>query len=215
MNLSIYTNKYNTMIAISLLLLTLLFAVPQASAGEEAAKHASGTPVLEKVSPEFGARWFRKEGYKDFFEPRVSFVKRKTGYSEVIEYSWRPMVPFGLKNDERIDRVQFSFSRYYYSGPRIFYGAGVGGNIILFTEGLKDLAKARYNLDVKDGVNGLGRVFAGYKLRDFTFGKYKFPLTLRIDAVFSPDYKFGGEMGRAGDKIELTEITGGFAFSVE
>jgi len=207
--------KYHTFVLPCSLLLFLLLITPGAFAEGESSKPASGTPVLEKVSPEFGARWFRKDGYKDFFEPRVSFVKRKSGYSEVIEYSWRPMVPFGMRNDERIDRVQFSFSRYYYSGPKIFYGAGVGGNIILFTDGLKDLAKTRYNLDVKDGVNGLGRVFAGYKLRDFSFGKYKFPLTLRIDAVFSPDYKFGGEMGRAGDKIELTEITGGFAFSVE
>ncbi|HNW35805.1 MAG TPA: hypothetical protein PKM25_12780 [Candidatus Ozemobacteraceae bacterium] len=178
-------------------------------------KAASGTPVLEKVLPEFGARWFRKSGYKDCFEPRVAFIKRKNGYSEVIEYSWRPMVPFGMKNDERIDRVQFSFNRYYRNGPRIFYGGGIGGNVILFTQALKDLAKTQYKLALKDGVNGLGRIFAGYKIRDFSFGKYKFPLVARVDAIFSPAYEFGGELGRSGDKMKLTEITGGLALSIE
>lgn len=186
-----------------------------ASAGETPSGTASGVPVLEKVAPEFGARWFRKNGYKDFFEPRVAFIKRKTGYSEVIEYSWRPMVPFGMRNDERIDRVQFSFNRYYYNGPRIFYGGGLGGNVILFTQALKDIAKDRHKLDLKDGVNGLARVFAGYKIRDFKFGKYRFPLVARVDAVFSPDYKFGGELAQSGDKIKLTEVTGGLALSIE
>lgn len=186
-----------------------------ARAAEESGTTASGTPVLEKVAPEFGARWFRKDGYKDFFEPRVAFIKRKSGYSEVIEYSWRPMVPFGMKNDERIDRVQFSFNRYYYKGPKIFYGGGVGGNIILFTDGLKDLGKTGYKLDLKDGVNGLFRAFAGYKIRDFTFGKYKFPLVARVDAIYSPPYEFGGDLAGCGDRIKLTEVTAGLALSVE
>lgn len=197
-------------------IIILLSMCSSASAAEDASRDtASGTAVLEKVAPEFGARWFRKNGYKDFFEPRVAFIKRKIGYSEVIEYSWRPMVPFGMRNDERIDRIQFSFNRYYYKGPRIFYGGGIGANVILFTQPLKDIAKDRHNLSLKDGVNGLGRVFAGYKIRDLTFGKYKFPLVLRVDAVFSPAYEFGGELGQSGNKIKMTEITGGLALSIE
>ncbi|MBP7633071.1 hypothetical protein KBA41_02795 [Candidatus Ozemobacteraceae bacterium] len=195
--------------------IVLIWMCVPAGAAEEAGTTASGAPVLEKVAPEFGARWFTKNGYKDFFEPRIAFIKRKIGYSEVIEYSWRPMVPFGMKNDERIDRVQFSFNRYYYNGPKIFYGGGVGGNIILFTDALKDLGKARYNLDLKDGVNGLFRAFAGYKIRDFKFGKYKFPLVARVDAIYSPPYEFGGDLAASGNKIKLTEVTAGLALSVE
>ncbi|OQA09646.1 MAG: hypothetical protein BWY66_00475 [bacterium ADurb.Bin374] len=206
------TTAVKQIIAYSIIL--MMMCMP-ALAAEEAGTTASGVPVLEKVAPEFGARWFTKNGYKDFFEPRVAFIKRKIGYSEVIEYSWRPMVPFGMKNDERIDRVQFSFNRYYYNGPKIFYGGGVGGNIILFTDALKDLGKARYNLDLKDGVNGLCRAFAGYKIRNFRFGKYTFPLVARVDAIYSPAYEFGGDLAASGNKIKLTEVTAGLALSVE
>ena len=85
----------------------------------------------------------------------------------------------------------------------------------LFTDGLKDLGKTRYNLDLKDGVNGLFRAFVGYKIRDFAFGKYKFPLVARVDAIYSPPYEFGGDLAGCGDRIKLTEVVAGLALSVE
>ncbi len=172
---------------------------------------------LEKVERSFGVRWFRKEGYKDFFEPRIAFVKRKEGFSEVIEYAWRPMEIFDMPHRERIDRVQCLYNRYYFAGPdrRLFFGAGVGGNIVLFSQKLKDWAKQNGTIDLKDGVNGLGRVFVGYKVSQIALGKKTYPIVVRVDGFFSPDYKFGGTLGRAGDRLDLTEIKADVGLSIE
>jgi len=173
--------------------------------------------VFEKVKPSFGIKWFRKDGYRDFFEPRVAFIKRKERFSEVIEYSWRPMEIFNMPHRERIDRVQCCYNRYWYNGPekRIFFGGGFGGNIILFNQKLKDWAKANAKVNLKDGVNGLGRVFAGYKVSEFKFGKTVFPVVIRVDGFFSPPYKFGATIGRAGDQLKLTEVKADVALSIE
>ncbi len=172
---------------------------------------------LDKVDRSFGLRWFQKDGYRDFFEPRVAFIKRKEGYSEVIEYAWRPLEIYDMPHRERIDRVQCCYNRYFFSGPerRLFYGAGVGGNIVLFNQKLKDWGTEHGNIDLKDGVNGLGRVFVGYKVSEFTFGRTTYPVVVRVDGFFSPPYRFGGTLGRAGDELELTEIKADVAFSIE
>jgi hypothetical protein len=171
---------------------------------------------LQKAERSFGAGWFRKSGYKDFIEPRVSFYKRKGDYSEVVEYAWRPMVIHGLSNKERIDVIRFLYNRYYYFGreKRVFGGVGVGGNALMFSRELKDWAMLR-KIDLKDGLSGLGRVAFGYKFSQFKFGKKVYPLVVRIDGYFSPPYRFGGNLGAAGDKLKLTEITGGLSFSIE
>ncbi len=171
---------------------------------------------LDKVERSFGAGFFRRSGYQTFLEPRVSFVKRKERYSEVIEYSWRPMLIKDMPHKERIDHLRCSINRYYYAGKdkKIFYGGGIGGNVILFNDKLKEYAQAR-KLHLRDGVNGLARVFAGYKVTDFQFGKATYPVVLRVDAFFSPPYKFGGEIGQAGNQLRLTEVVGGISFSIE
>ncbi|MBI3037998.1 hypothetical protein HYY75_02950 [bacterium] len=172
--------------------------------------------VIDKTERSFGLRWFRMNGYHDFVEPRIAFIKRKSGNSEVIEYSWRPMRIVKMPNHERIDRIQCSFNRYFFGGRKknIFYGFGAGGNVILFNKKLHEWGKQR-KIFLSDGVNGLGRLFAGYKLRDISVGKTKYPLVFRVDGLFSPPYRFGGELGRAGDKLKLSEVTANFAFSIE
>lgn len=173
-------------------------------------------PKLEKVERSPGLGYFRKNGFKDFFEPRVAFIKRRERHSEVVEYAWRPMVLHDMPAKERIDLVRFSINRYYFSGPekKIFYGGGLGGNIILFNNALKDWGKL-HSLSLKDGVNGLGRVFVGMKFSEFRFGKTTYPVVFRADAFFSPPYRFGGNVGKAGEELMLTEITAGISFSIE
>jgi len=173
--------------------------------------------ALEKVERSFGARWFSMKGYKDFFEPRVAFIKRKSSFSEVIEYCWRPLVIYDMPHKERIDRIQFSFNRYYYSGKekKLFYGAGAGGNVILFSQKLKDWGKKFADLDLHDGVAGLCRVFLGYKLSEFKLGRTVYPIVFRVDGYFSPPYKFGAVLGHAGEELKLTEINAGISFSIE
>lgn len=173
-------------------------------------------PALDKVKRSFGLGWFRKKGYVDFVEPRVSFVKRADQTSDVIEYSWRPMQIYNMPHKERIDLIRFSLNRYFFLGSdkKIFYGGGLGGNVVLFSNKLKDWANQR-KFSVKDGVNGLGRVFCGYKIRDYEFMGELYPIVLRFDAVFSPPYRFGGPLGDAGEKLKLTEVTFGIAFSIE
>lgn len=200
-----------------------LFLVSAASAetgkeketGEESS--VKKPAVIDKVERSFGARFFNMKGYVDFIEPRVAFIKRKPDFSEVIEYSWRPMLIHDMPHKERIDRIQCSFNRYYYidKQKKVFVGAGVGGNIVLFSEKLKDWARTNAKVNLRDGINGLGRVMAGYKIRDIPFGKWKFPLVVRADAFFSPPYRFGAALGDAGEKLKLTEAKIGLALSVE
>lgn len=170
----------------------------------------------EKVERDWGVGYFRLNGYHDFLEPRISFIKRKPDYSEVIEYSWRPMEIVDMPHHERIDRIRCLINRYYFAGRerRFFYGAGLGGNIILFNDDLKDWAKTR-GISLQDGVHGAGRLFLGYKLREIRFMKKLYPVVARLDAHISPDYKFGGYLGRAGDRLELSEIKLGLSFSIE
>ncbi|HNV68769.1 MAG TPA: hypothetical protein PKO06_03665 [Candidatus Ozemobacteraceae bacterium] len=170
----------------------------------------------DKVERDWGVGYFRLNGYHDFVEPRISFIKRKPHYSEVIEYSWRPMEVVDMPKHERIDRIRCLINRYYFTGRerRFFYGAGLGGNIVLFNDDLKDWAKSR-GLSLEDGVHGAGRVFVGYKIREVRFMKKLYPVVARIDAHISPDYKFGGILGRAGDRLELSEIKFGLNFSIE
>lgn len=194
--------------------LSPIFAADVASTTEDTAKKI----VREKVETSLGMGWFRKNGYVDFVEPRVSFVKRKKDFSEVIEYDWRPMQIFNMPHKERIDVIRCSFNRYYYSGQekKIFYGFGLGGNILLFNSNLKDWGAER-GLSLKDGVNGLGRLFGGYKVAEVQvpFLKTKYPVVVRFDAIFSPTYKFGGYLGAAGDRLKLTEFSVGLGFSIE
>ncbi|MBF0500883.1 MAG: hypothetical protein HQM09_12165 [Candidatus Riflebacteria bacterium] len=207
-------------------ILTFFVMTPPADA-QIKARPATGTenlatnteniqPKLDKVERSWGLRPFRMSGYQTFVEPRIAFIKRKKDFSEVIEYSWRPLLILDMPHKERIDRIQFSFNRYYFTGPekRSFYGGGLGGNIILFNQSLKSWGKDRA-LDLKDGVNGLGRVFLGYKWREIRFLGETYPVVLRVDGIFSPSYEFGGNLGRAGDKLNLTEIRGGLSFSIE
>jgi hypothetical protein len=121
-----------------------------------------------------------------------------------------------MPHKERIDLVRFSYNRYFFSGPekKMFFGGGVGGNIILFNDKLKDWASDR-GISLKDGLNGLGRLFLGFKIREFPFNKTVYPIVFRVDAMISPPYKFGGELGHAGDRLKLTEITAGISFSIE
>lgn len=184
-------------------------------AGQGTAQTAKG-PVLDKVDRDWGLRPFKKNGYQMLAEPRISFIKRKPEYSEVVEYSWQPLIIEKMPHHERIDRIRFSFNRYYFSGRerRIFYGGGLGGNIILFNHELKDWATAN-NLSLKDGVNGLGRLFFGYKFSEFTFNKWTYPVVFRVEAIISPAYKFGGNLGEAGDRLELNEITAGLSLGIE
>lgn len=183
---------------------------------EQKAEPAKAKVKLDKVEMDWGFSYFRLNGYRDSLEPRVAFIKRKSRYSEVIEYSWRPMEIYAMPHKERIDRIRCLFNRYYFSGPRklIFYGFGVGGNIVLFNDRLKDWAKTR-GISLRDGVLGTGRLFVGYKLRDFTFLKKTYPVVVRVDGHFSQDYKFGGELGRAGTRLDLSEIRLGLNFSIE
>ncbi|MBF0407945.1 MAG: hypothetical protein HQM10_11360 [Candidatus Riflebacteria bacterium] len=169
-----------------------------------------------KVERSLGLGYFRMDGYTDFVEPRLSFIKRKNSYSEVVEYSWRPMFIKDMPNKERIDRVQFTINRYYFTSPakKFFYGGGLGGNFIFFNKGLKDWGKER-SIDLKDGINGLARLFIGWKISEFKFLKTVYPLVFRVDASFSPPYKFGGTLGRAGEEIKLTQIFAGLSFSIE
>lgn len=178
---------------------------------------ASRSFTLEQAEQNFGVGFFRREGFKSFIEPRVSFVKRKPGKSEVIEYSWRPMVLDDMPHRERIDliRCSFNFYRFPQNNKKVFYGAGVGGNVVLFNEKLKDWAKTHRNIDLKDGVNGLGRLFLGCKLQDFTFANKVYPVVARVDAFFSPPYRFGASLHRAGEELKLTEVTFGISFSIE
>ncbi|RCK78666.1 MAG: hypothetical protein OZSIB_1193 [Candidatus Ozemobacter sibiricus] len=204
-------------LAVVVLVLSLL-GPARAGAGLLPPPGEEKKPVkLEKVERSFGVRWFRKEGYKDFFEPRVAFIKRKPHFSETIEYAWRPMEIFDMPHRERIDRVQCLYNRYYFAGHerRLFYGAGVGGNIVLFNQKLKDWAKQHRNIDLQDGVNGLGRLFVGYKVSQITLGKKVYPVVVRVDGFFSPDYRFGGTLGRAGDRLELSEIKADVGLSIE
>ena len=184
-------------------------------AGPGTTQAAKG-PVLDKVERDWGLRPFKKNGYRMLAEPRISFIKRKPDYSEVVEYSWQPLIIEKMPHHERIDRIRFSFNRYYFTGRerRIFYGGGLGGNIILFNHELKDWAVAN-NLSLKDGVNGLGRLFFGYKFSEFTFNKWTYPVVFRVDAIISPAYKFGGNLGEAGDRLELNEITAGLSLGIE
>jgi hypothetical protein len=203
-------------LVVCLVLLGSLAAVAADEAAEGGRESGEKGLVLEKVDRSFGFGWFRANGYRDSLEPRVSFVKRLSGHSEVIEYAWRPMEIYGMPHKERIDRVRCLYNRYYFSKNRtLFYGAGVGGNLIFFNRKLKDWAKTKQNLELKDGVNGLGRVFVGYKLRDFAFRGKTYPVVARVDGFFSPDYRFGGTLGAAGDRLDLTEIRGGINFSIE
>jgi len=171
---------------------------------------------LDKVETNWGLSPFRKEGFYDFVAPRVSFIKRLGDHAEVIEYVWQPLRIYDMPDHERIDRLQFTYNRYQYAGAarRFFYGAGVGGNVILYNRNLKDWAAAR-GIALRDGVTGLGRVFAGYVLRQVRFLKYRYPLVFRVEAVITPDVKFGGELGRAGHRLETSEIRAGLSFSVE
>lgn len=198
-------------------LVVLVVAFMCAASFSACAETASRAFVLEKVERNFGVGFFRLNGYKDFIEPRVSFVKRKPKRSEVIEYSWRPMVLHDMPDRERIDRIRFTFNIYQFpkGNRQFFYGGGLGGNIVLFNDALKDWAKKNRSIDLQDGVNGLGRLFIGYKLRDFTFGKKVYPVVARVDAYFSPPYRFGASLHRAGDELKLSEITFGINFSIE
>ncbi len=219
-------NRLIPSIAIVLLFCGLLIVAAPAIvlAGEPANPVAAGDgsgsdkpPLkLEKAERNFGWGWFSKSGYQSFIEPRVAFVKRMAKYSESVEYSWRPMVLKNMPHKERIDQLRFSFNRYYYSGRdrKVFYGAGLGGNAILFNRELKDWGNAN-GLSLKDGINGLGRLFAGFKFSEFKFNNKVYPLVLRADAFISPDFKFGGNVGEAGDRIKLTEFQIGIAFSIE
>lgn len=204
-----------------ILLIILLFAFVkplsalESEPGETA--HASESLHIEKAERNLGCGWFKTKEFKAFIEPSISFVKRKADYSEVIEYSWRPLLIRDMPKKERIDRIRFSYNRYQYAGSRkqFFYGGGVGGHIILFTRKLKDWAQENVALDLKDGVNGLGRVFCGYKLREISIGKTVYPVVLRVDGFFSPAYEYGGRLGRAGEKLNLTEVKVALAFSIE
>lgn len=198
-----------------LLLIVLLFS-GSAVFCEEPVSSEEVTKI-EEAERSFGLGYFRMKGFRSFVEPSISFIKRKEGYSEVIEYSWRPLWIRHMPDNVRIDRIRFSFNRYYYSGSekKIFYGAGLGGHLVLFNRALKDWAKVNRGLDLKDGLNALGRVFFGYKLHEITFGKTVYPVVLRFDAFLSPDYKFAGELGRAGEKLRLTEFKLGISFSIE
>ena len=188
---------------------------PATPAGKAVSQTAKG-PVFDKVDRDWGLRPFMKNGYQTLVAPRISFIKRKDLYSEVVEYSWQPLIIKNMPHHERIDRVQFSFNRYYFLGPdrKIFYGGGLGGNIILFNHDLKEWG-TRNNINLKDGVNGLGRLFLGYKFREFTFNRWTYPIVFRVDATFSPAYKFGGNLGEAGDRLELTEIKAGLSLGIE
>jgi hypothetical protein len=204
-----------------LLGIALALLVQAFPAGAEITSHlaTSTTPVtckLDKVERSWGIRPFMINGYQTMVEPRIAFIKRKVNYSEVIEYSWRPMLIKDMPHKERIDRVQFSFNRYYYTGEdkRSFYGAGIGGNIILFNQALKDWGKER-SIDVQDGVNGLGRVFFGHKLSEIKFLGETYPIVARVDGIFSPPYEFGGNLGEAGTRLTFTEVRGGLSFSIE
>jgi len=196
----------------------LFFSANSCSAADDSSSPTEPSKLkLEKVERSFGAGYFRMHGYKDFIEPRISFIKRKSDRSsEVIEYAWRPMQLADFPHKERIDRIRFSFNRYFYSGKdlRLFFGTGVGGNVILFNDKLKEYGRTN-NLNLRDGVNGLGRVFVGYKVSEVEFNKVKYPVVLRVDSFFSPAYKFGGNLGKAGDKLKLSEVIGGVSFSVE
>ena len=197
-----------------LFLLLLLLLAPGMCGAEEPASSAF---VLEKVDRQFGFGFFRANGYKDSIEPRVTFIKRKPTYSEAIEYSWRPMQLHDMPHKERIDRIRCTFNRYQFLGKdrRMFYGAGLGGNIILFNKQLKDWGKRYRNIGVQDGVNGLVRLFGGYKVSEFTLGKTVYPIVLRIDAFFSPPYRFGASLHKAGEELTLSEVTAGINFSIE
>lgn len=203
-----------------LLFLLLFLGASLSGSAETASSTATGTASLrdrpEKVERDWGMGYFRLNGFHDFVEPRIAFVKRKSDYSEVIEYSWRPMEVVDMPEHERIDRIRCLINRYYFSGPerRFFYGAGVGGNIVLFNNDLKDWAKAR-GFALKDGVQGAGRVFVGYKIREVRFMGKLYPVVARVDAHISPDYNFGGNLGRAGNQLELSEIKFGLNFSIE
>lgn len=189
--------------------------LPPTPEGKGSSQTAKG-PVYDKVDRDWGLRPFMKNGYQPMVAPRISFIKRKEMYSEVVEYSWQPLIIKNMPNRERIDRVQFSFNRYYFTGPnhKIFYGGGLGGNIILFNHDLKDWG-TRNNINLKDGVNGLGRLFLGYKFSQFTFNRWTYPVVFRVDATFSPAYKFGGILGEAGDRLELNEIQAGLSLGIE
>lgn len=192
-------------------------AAPSSSSDVTAkAEQTAKGPVFDKVDRDWGLRPFMKNGYQPMVEPRISFIKRKDMYSEVVEYSWLPLIIKEMPNRERIDRVQFSFNRYYFTGPerKIFYGGGLGGNIILFSHDLKTWG-TRNNINLKDGVNGLGRLFFGYKFSEFKFNRWTYPVVFRVDAMFSPAYKFGGLLGEAGDRLELSEIKAGLSLGIE
>lgn len=202
-----------------LVVVVLLFCSMAAQAVENASDSKDTSPKkksLEKIQPAFGCGYFIVKGYKTFLEPRVSFVKKKNDFSEVIEYSWRPMVLKGTPRSERIDRVRLGFNRYYFTGKdkRIFFGGGIGANVILFNDDLKKYGDAN-KLNLKDTVRGLGRVFVGYKISKVKVFNTEYPIVFRVDAFGSPDYKFGGELARAGDRLKLTEVTAGLGFSIE
>ena len=198
-------------------LLSLALLPSWCSASEPAARTASPPFEIEPAERNFGFGFFRQKGYKDFIEPRVSFVKRRGLTSEAIEYSWRPMQIHDMPHKERIDIIRCSFSKYFFTNPSrtAFFGVGLGGNVILFNQKCKDWAKQNAKIDLKDGVNGLGRFFLGYRLSTFTFGKTEYPVVARFDAFICPDYNFGGRLGHAGEKLELSEYKVGVNFSYE
>ncbi|MBF0545163.1 MAG: hypothetical protein HQM08_12045 [Candidatus Riflebacteria bacterium] len=188
----------------------------QTNPDDQAASSPKRITKFGKVEQSWGLRYFHSSGYVDFVEPRISFIKKKAQQSETIEYGWRPMLIQNMPNKERIDRVQFTFNHYFFTSPKknVFYGAGVGGNFIFFSQSLKNWAHDR-NINLKDGINGLGRIFLGCKVGEFKLFKTVYPLVIRVDAAFSPPYKFGGTLGKAGDQIKLTEVYGGLGFSIE
>ena len=82
-------------------------------ANGSSAQPGSQTYQLEEAERNFGFGFFSQKGYKDFIEPRVSFVKRHGESSEVIEYSWRPMEIYDMPHKERIDIIRCSFNKYF------------------------------------------------------------------------------------------------------
>ncbi|MFZ2959169.1 MAG: hypothetical protein WA705_19970 [Candidatus Ozemobacteraceae bacterium] len=206
----------NILLVILFTLLVQVFPAHAEITSHLATSTATASHKLDKVARSWGVNLFMVNGYQTMIEPRIAFIKRKSGHSEVIEYSWRPMIIKDMPHKERIDHIKFSFNRYYFTGKnkRSFYGAGIGGNIILFNQALKDWGKER-SIDLKDGVNGLGRVFIGHKLSEIKFMGDTYPVVVRVDGILSPPYDFGGNLGQAGNRLTFTEVRAALNFSVE
>lgn len=217
----LHKNKYYISILVGVFLLSYLFLynfatqasiLPPPTSQSEDKKPKK----LPKVTKSFKLDWFKKNGYKDFIEPKVSFIKRKKNKSEVIEYSYRPMLIHDMPNKERIDRIQSSYNFYFFPRSRKhYYGVGIGANIILFSNKLKEWALANRNKELKNGVHPFMRFIVGHKITDFKFNNFKYPLYLRLEHTISPAYKFHTELGKAGDKLELTEFRASISIYIE